>query len=120
MDASVKKTVESKVNKAITRMLNSEGASLIAMKELLAQLTFKPKLLEGIEQEVLEHSDFPHERPSLLSSEMGEVVNSHLGRALLKQAQKQTEAELLEKFNADKKKALKGVEEELTSAGLME
>lgn len=119
MDASVKKTVESKINKAITKMLNSEGAGLIAMKELLAQSTLKSQLLQDIEQVVLEDNDFPHERPSLLSSEISEVVNSHLGRALLKQAQKQTEAELLEKFNADKKKALKEVEEELKGAGLM-
>jgi hypothetical protein len=116
MDASVKKTIETKVNEAITRMLNSEGASLIAMKDLLAQPTFKSQLLEDIEQEVLEDDDFPHERPSVLTSEIGVVVNFHLGRAFLKQAQKQTEAELLEKFNADKKKALG----ELRSAGLME
>ena len=120
MDASVKKNIATKVDKVIAKMLKSEGAGSIAMKKLLAQTTFKSQLLQDIEQEVLDNDDFPHEKPRLLLSEIGEVVDSHLERALLKQAQKQTEADLLEKFNADKKKAFKGVEDELRSAGLMQ
>lgn len=99
------------------------------MKKLLAQTDFKTKLLHDIEQEVLSADDFPHEEPRLLLSAISEVVDYHLGYALLKQAQRQTEADLLEKldadqkdllekFKADNKKAVQGVEDELRSAGL--
>jgi hypothetical protein len=62
---------------------------------------------------------FHHERSALLKAEIGEIVNFNLGCALFKQAQKQTEAKLLEKFRTKTKKALDGVKEELKGAGLM-
>jgi hypothetical protein len=54
-----------------------------------------------------------------LNAEIGEIVNFHLGCALFKQAQKQTEVKHLEKFRAKTKKALDEVKEELQGAGLM-
>jgi len=130
MDASVKKTIVTKVDKVIAKMLKSEGVGSIAMKKLLAQTDFKSQLLQDIETEVLEGDEFPHGEHRLLISEISEAVDYHLGGALLKQAQEQTEADLLEKFhadkmdllekfNADKQKAVQEVEDELRSAGLM-
>lgn len=130
MDASVKKTIATKVDKVIAKMLKSEGVGNIAMKKLLAQTDFKIQLLQDIETEVLEGDEFPHGEHRLLISVVSEAVDYHLGGALLKQAQEQTEADLLEKFHADKQdllekfnankeKAVQGVEAELRSAGLM-
>jgi hypothetical protein len=119
MEASVDKYTTTLVNKAIEKMMKSEGAGSVAMKELLAQTTFEEKLLEDIEQELLKSEKFPFGKPNPPNTKIGEIVNSHLGRALLEQAQKQTEAKLLEKFNADTKKSLEAVKEELKGAGLM-
>lgn len=119
MDASVKKHVAAQLDKAIEKTKKSEGSGNAAMKELLAQPTSKSNLLKDIEQGVLKDDKFPHKKPSLLNSEIGEIVNSHLGSALLKHAQKQTEAKMLKKYNADTRKALDGLKEELKGAGLM-
>ncbi|CAD0096619.1 unnamed protein product [Aureobasidium mustum] len=119
MDASVKKYVTTQLDKTFEKMTKSEGSGSAAMKELLAQSTFKPNLVKDIEQDVLKDDKFPHKKPNVLNAEIGEIVNSHLGAALLKHAQKQTEAKLLKKFNADTKKALEGLKEELKGAGLM-
>jgi hypothetical protein len=119
MEATVNGYIGTKVDKAIEKMSKSEGAGCVAMKELLAQPSFKPDFMEEIEQEVLKDEEFPHERSALLKAEIGEIVNFSLGCALFKQAQKQTEAKLLEKFRTKTKKALDGVKEELKGAGLM-
>jgi predicted transcriptional regulator len=118
MDASVKKTIEKEVNKAIEKMSKSGGAGSAALKELLAQTTFKPGLLDLVEQRVLKDDEFPHESSSVLKTEIGDAVSYHLGCALYKQVFEQTEAELRKKkkkLMADRKKSLKGVMEELLS-----
>jgi hypothetical protein len=87
---AIEEYVGAKVDNAIEKMSKSEGAGCAAMKELLAQPSFKPDFMEEIEQEVLRDKEFPHERSALLKAEIGEIVNFNLGCALFKQAQKQT------------------------------
>ena len=91
----------------------------MAMQALLADRTFKPRLLEEVEETVVNIEGFPHDRPSGLNEQVAKAVNLHLATALYDQVCEQTEADLQKKLNADRKKALDGFKNELRSAGLI-
>lgn len=116
MEAVLEKQITTKLNKAIDKISKSDGTRSVAMKALLAQTSFKPQILEDIGQEVRESDNFPFNN---LNTHIGQLVNTHLGQALLEQAQKEIKESLLRKFNADTNRALEEVKDELKDAGLM-